>query len=101
MVVNDQDAAPATGCARSWPAPSHLRYPVSMTSRRRTIAAVFVAIGAIVYGISPIDVIPELFTGPLGFTDDIAVLIGAALGIRSLLLNKRPPKGTTEPPYSQ
>ncbi|WP_062379308.1 YkvA family protein [Demequina pelophila] len=28
------------------------------------------AAGALIYTISPIDLIPELFLGPLGFTDD-------------------------------
>jgi uncharacterized membrane protein YkvA (DUF1232 family) len=63
-----------------------------MSNRRRTVAAVLVAIGAIVYGISPIDVIPELLTGPIGFTDDIAVLVGAGIGIYKLL-SGRSPKG--------
>ena len=46
-----------------------------MTPRRRAISAVLVAIGAIVYGASPIDIIPELLTGPLGLIDD-----GAEIG---------------------
>jgi uncharacterized membrane protein YkvA (DUF1232 family) len=45
-----------------------------MSNGRRVVAAVLVAIGALVYGVSPIDVIPELITGPLGFADDLAVL---------------------------
>ncbi|AWB88713.1 DUF1232 domain-containing protein [Salinibacterium hongtaonis] len=32
------------------------------------------AIAAAVYAISPIDLIPELLLGPLGFADDIGVL---------------------------
>ena len=32
-----------------------------------------VAIAAVVYTISPIDLIPELVLGPLGFADDIGV----------------------------
>jgi uncharacterized membrane protein YkvA (DUF1232 family) len=38
-----------------------------------------VGIVAIVYTISPIDLIPELFLGPLGFADDIGlwgILVG-------------------------
>ncbi len=56
-----------------------------MSSRRRIIAAVLVALGAIAYGISPVDVIPELLTGPFGFIDDAGVLVGAGLAIWKLL----------------
>jgi uncharacterized membrane protein YkvA (DUF1232 family) len=31
------------------------------------------AIGAVVYAFAPIDLIPELLLGPLGFVDDIGV----------------------------
>lgn len=36
---------------------------------------------ALIYVISPIDIIPELVAGPIGLTDDLAAvaLIGAAL----------------------
>jgi uncharacterized membrane protein YkvA (DUF1232 family) len=64
-----------------------------MTNRRRTVAAVLVAIGAIVYGLSPIDVIPELLTGPIGLTDDVAVLVGAGIGIYKLLTGRSPKNG--------
>lgn len=56
-----------------------------MTSRRRVVAAVLVALGAIAYGVSPIDVIPELLAGPFGFIDDAGVLVGAGLAIWKLL----------------
>ncbi len=56
-----------------------------MSSRRRIIAAVLVALGAIAYGVSPVDVIPELLTGPFGFIDDAGVLVGAGLAIWKLL----------------
>jgi uncharacterized membrane protein YkvA (DUF1232 family) len=56
-----------------------------VSSRRRIIAAVLVALGAIAYGISPVDVIPELLTGPFGFIDDAGVLVGAGLAIWKLL----------------
>jgi uncharacterized membrane protein YkvA (DUF1232 family) len=62
-----------------------------MTNRRRVVAAVLVGIAALVYGISPIDVIPELLTGPLGFIDDAGVLVAAVLGIRTLLKGRQPP----------
>ena len=70
-----------------------------MTPRRRTVAAVLVAIGALIYGVSPIDVIPELLTGPLGLTDDLAVLVGAGYGIWKLLRGRgAAPGGVTPPP---
>ena len=56
-----------------------------MTPRRKVIAAVLVGIGALVYGLSPIDIIPELLTGPIGLIDDVAVWGGAALAIVKLL----------------
>ncbi len=56
-----------------------------MTPRRKVIAAVLVGIGALVYGLSPVDIIPELLTGPIGLIDDAAVWGGAALAIVKLL----------------
>ncbi len=70
-----------------------------MTRGRRIAAAVLVAIGALVYGISPIDVIPELLTGPLGFADDLAVFVGAGFAIWKLLTGRDPrPGGDTTSP---
>ena len=69
-------------------------------SRRRIFSAVLVAIGAIVYGVSPIDVIPELLTGPLGLADDFAVWIGAGLAMWKLLSggrNQNPGQATPPP----
>lgn len=43
--------------------------------------------GAIVYFISPLDVIPEALTGPLGFVDDIAL---AAYVLNTILSNTDP-----------
>lgn len=40
------------------------------------IVAVAVTLVVFVYIISPIDVIPEAFTGPFGLTDDAAALLG-------------------------
>ena len=68
-----------------------------MTPRRRAISAVLVAIGAIVYGASPIDIIPELLTGPLGLIDDGAVWVGAAIWIFNLLKNRGGGPGVTPP----
>jgi uncharacterized membrane protein YkvA (DUF1232 family) len=57
---------------------------------------VLVAIGALVYGASPIDIIPELLTGPLGLADDLAVFVGAGYGIWKLLKGRK--DGTPPPP---
>ncbi|WP_213815498.1 DUF1232 domain-containing protein [Glaciihabitans sp. dw_435] len=71
-----------------------------MSRRRRNISAVLVAVAALVYGISPIDVIPELLTGPLGLTDDLAVLLGAGFAVYKLLTGRGDPRtgGATPPP---
>lgn len=66
-----------------------------MTNGRRILAAVLVGVGALVYGISPVDIIPELIAGPFGFADDLAVLAGAGFAIYKLLTGKNP--GTTPP----
>jgi uncharacterized membrane protein YkvA (DUF1232 family) len=70
-----------------------------MTPRRKTVAAVIIAVGAVVYGLSPIDVIPELLTGPLGLADDFAVLIGSGIAIWKLLSGgrQRPAAGQGKP----
>jgi uncharacterized membrane protein YkvA (DUF1232 family) len=65
-----------------------------MTRGRSIAAAVVVAIGALIYGVSPIDVIPELLTGPLGLADDLAVFVGAGFAIWKLLSGG---KGGTQP----
>jgi len=57
---------------------------------RRTLAAILVGLGALAYGISPIDIIPD-FLAPFGLIDDGGVLIGAAVAIWQLL-KKRPLK---------
>jgi uncharacterized membrane protein YkvA (DUF1232 family) len=59
-----------------------------MTRNRRIIAAVLVGIGALVYGISPIDIIPELLAGPFGLADDLAVFAGAGFAIWKLLTGR-------------
>lgn len=49
------------------------------------LKAVLVGLGALLYGASPIDLIPELLAGPLGFGDDAVVLIGAGFAIWRIL----------------
>jgi uncharacterized membrane protein YkvA (DUF1232 family) len=69
-----------------------------MGRNRRVISAVLVTAAALVYGISPIDVIPELLTGPLGLTDDLAVLLGAGVTVWKLLGGREPRTGGPTPP---
>lgn len=65
-----------------------------MSRSRAVLSAVLVALGALAYGVSPIDVIPELLVGPLGFADDLAVLVGGGFAIWKLLTGRDPrPKG--------
>ena len=70
-----------------------------MNRGRKNIAAVLVAVAAVLYGMSPIDVIPELLTGPLGLTDDLAVLVGGGFAVWKLLSGRgHRPGGATPPP---
>jgi hypothetical protein len=69
---------------------------------------VLVGLGALAYGVSPIDVSPELLVGPLGFGDDLAVLAGAGFAIWKLLSGRdpreagpRPGSQAGSPPASQ
>lgn len=68
-----------------------------MTKGRRIASAILVAVGALVYGVSPIDVIPELLTGPLGLADDLAVWVGAGFAIYKLLSGRDARPGTSGP----
>ena len=78
-----------------------------MNMGRAILSSVLVALGALAYGISPIDIIPELLTGPLGLADDLAVWVGAGFAIYKLLTGKDagppvsppagPPQATAEP----
>ncbi|RUR01830.1 YkvA family protein [Labedella endophytica] len=49
------------------------------------LKAVLIGLGALLYTASPIDLIPEIIAGPLGFGDDAAVLIGAGVAIYRIL----------------
>lgn len=61
------------------------------------VVSVLVAVGALLYGASPVDLIPEILAGPLGFGDDAVVLVAAGVAIWRILANRR--KG--EPPLRQ
>jgi uncharacterized membrane protein YkvA (DUF1232 family) len=71
-----------------------------MTPGRKKLAAVLVALGALAYGLSPIDIIPELLTGPLGLVDDLGIVVGAGLAIYKLLTGRDPKAGGAVPPPS-
>jgi uncharacterized membrane protein YkvA (DUF1232 family) len=60
--------------------------------KRKIVAVVLVALGALAYGVSPIDIIPELLTGPLGLIDDAGILAGAAVWIYNIV-KSRPATG--------
>ena len=55
---------------------------------------------ALLYGVSPVDIIPELLVGPLGFADDLAVLAGAGFATWKLLSGNRgsAPDAGAQPP---
>lgn len=60
-----------------------------MSRGRAILSSVLVAIGAIAYGASPIDIVPELLLGPIGLADDLAVWVGAGFAIWKLLSGRR------------
>lgn len=64
--------------------------------KRKTVAVVLIGLAALAYGISPIDIVPELLTGPLGFLDDAGVLVGAAIWIYNIVKG-RPDGGPARP----
>ncbi len=70
-----------------------------MSRGRAILSAVLVALGAIAYGASPIDILPELVLGPLGLVDDAAVIVGAGLAIWKLLTGRKstPPSQPAQP----
>ena len=74
------------------------RYRDRMSRGRAILSSVLVALGALAYGISPIDVIPELLTGPLGLADDLAVLVGAGFAIWKLMSGSNPGPTGSNPP---
>lgn len=66
--------------------------------KRPVLKSVLIGLGALLYGASPIDIIPEFLAGPLGFGDDAVVLIGAGVAIFRILRNRR--RGGSIPPAS-
>jgi uncharacterized membrane protein YkvA (DUF1232 family) len=53
------------------------------------IKAVLIGGAALLYGASPVDLIPELLAGPLGFGDDALVLIAAGVAIYRIMKKRR------------
>lgn len=68
-----------------------------MTRDHSTLKAVLIAAGALIYGASPIDLIPELLAGPLGFGDDAVVLIGAGVAIWRIFRGRALRRATMRP----
>lgn len=71
-----------------------------MSRGRAILSAVLVALAAIAYGASPIDIVPELLLGPLGLVDDAAVIVGAGIAIWKLVTGRAaaPPAPPATPP---
>jgi uncharacterized membrane protein YkvA (DUF1232 family) len=67
------------------------------------LKSILIGAGALLYGASPIDLIPELLAGPLGFGDDAVVLIGAGIAIYRIMKNRRlrGRAATTPPPRAE
>ena len=67
------------------------------------VVSVLIGLGALLYGASPIDLVPELLAGPLGFGDDALVLVAAGVAIWRILSNrsKGVPPTTEQPPFTQ
>lgn len=59
------------------------------------LTAVLIGVGALIYGASPIDIVPEILAGPLGFGDDALVLVAAGVAIWRILRNRS--RGRTDP----
>jgi hypothetical protein len=63
-----------------------------MSRGLRIAASVGIAIVAFVYGVSPVDLLPEMILGPLGYIDDAAAWVGAGFAIWKILKGGRGPK---------
>jgi uncharacterized membrane protein YkvA (DUF1232 family) len=72
-------------------------YRCGMKKDRSKLKAVLIGLGALLYGASPIDVIPEIFAGPFGFGDDAVVLVAAGLAIWRVPRGRAARRAMTEP----
>lgn len=59
---------------------------------KRLFGALLVGAAAVVYGASPVDVVPEVLLGPVGLVDDAAVVAAAIAVIVKLLTGKNKPQ---------
>jgi uncharacterized membrane protein YkvA (DUF1232 family) len=66
-----------------------------MKKDHSTLKAVLIALGALLYGASPIDLIPEFLAGPLGFGDDALVLIAAGVAIFRIMKGRASRRSTS------
>ena len=64
--------------------------------KRPVLTSVLIGVGALLYGASPLDIIPEFLAGPLGFGDDALVLVAAGVAIFRILRNRRAGGGTSQ-----
>ncbi|GAB3284202.1 YkvA family protein [Microbacterium lacusdiani] len=48
-------------------------------NKRKVAGAVLVGVAGLLYGVSPIDLIPDVLA-PLGLGDDAVAIVGAAIG---------------------
>jgi uncharacterized membrane protein YkvA (DUF1232 family) len=73
------------------------------------LVSALIGLGALLYGASPFDLVPEILAGPLGFGDDAIVLVAAGVAIWRILKNRRTgeppspqqPPSTEQPPFMQ
>ena len=66
-----------------------------MKKDHSTLKAALIAVGALLYGASPIDLIPEFLAGPLGFGDDALVLIAAGVAIFRIMKGRASRRSTS------
>ena len=71
-----------------------------MKKDRSKLKASLIGLGALLYGASPIDLIPEILAGPLGFGDDAVVLIGAGLAIWRIFRKRAINRAATNPEHA-
>lgn len=62
-----------------------------------TLKAVVIGIIAVLYGASPIDIIPDVL-GPIGWADDAIALLGAGYAIYRILKGRADRRGQQSPP---
>ena len=88
MTISNANVTRAAGFARR----------ESMKRDWSVLKSVLIGAGALLYGASPIDIIPEFFAGPLGFGDDAVVLIAAAVAIWRILRGRAQRRADGTPP---